>query len=258
MNEQVKLEMFTAELDSELELQYSQEGVRAGFPSPAQDYTTEAIDLNKELVHHPSSTFYARCVGDSMKDSGIDDGDLLIIESGSRFPVDCRAADGPAQIELRNLLGRSKQRTVEKHYRALVEGHMRDAQGRVELPIGRSHADRKKMAVVPVAEGGREALTEWRVLAEGAACTLLDVHLHTGRTHQIRVHMKSLGHPVCGDPLYGSPRGARVERLMLHAWSLAFNHPATGERLSFTAPLPPAFLRSLEKNGIMLDTRGET
>ncbi len=165
------------------------------------------------------------------------------------------AKNDAAQLSLSEQL---QQRTVEKHYRALVEGHMRDAQGRVELPIGRSHADRKKMAVVPVAEGGREALTEWRVLAEGAACTLLDVHLHTGRTHQIRVHMKSLGHPVCGDPLYGSPRGARVERLMLHAWSLAFNHPATGERLSFTAPLPPAFLRSLEKNGIMLDTRGET
>ena len=80
MNEQVKLEMFTAELDSELELQYSQEGVRAGFPSPAQDYTTDAIDLNKELVRHPSTTFYARCVGDSMRDSGIDDGDLLIID----------------------------------------------------------------------------------------------------------------------------------------------------------------------------------
>jgi DNA polymerase V len=80
MSEQVKLEMFTADLDSDLELQYSQEGVRAGFPSPAQDYTTDAIDLNKELVRHPSSTFYARCVGDSMKDSGIDDGDLLVID----------------------------------------------------------------------------------------------------------------------------------------------------------------------------------
>lgn len=80
MSEQVKLELFSADLDSELELQYSQEGVRAGFPSPAQDYTTEAIDLNKELVLHPSSTFYARCVGDSMKESGIDDGDLLIID----------------------------------------------------------------------------------------------------------------------------------------------------------------------------------
>ena len=80
MSEQTRLELFSADLDSDLELQYAQEGVRAGFPSPAQDYTTEAIDLNKELVRHPSSTFYARCVGDSMKDSGIDDGDLLVID----------------------------------------------------------------------------------------------------------------------------------------------------------------------------------
>lgn len=80
MSEQLKLELFSADLDHDLELQYSQEGVRAGFPSLAQDYTTDAIDLNKELVRHPSSTFYARCVGDSMKDSGIDDGDLLIID----------------------------------------------------------------------------------------------------------------------------------------------------------------------------------
>ena len=80
MNEQVRLEMFSADLDSNLELQYSKEGVRAGFPSPAQDYTTDAIDLNKELVRHPSSTFYARCIGSSMKDSGIDDGDLLVID----------------------------------------------------------------------------------------------------------------------------------------------------------------------------------
>ena len=80
MSEELRLEMFSADLDSDLELQYSQEGVRAGFPSPAQDYTTEAIDLNKEWVRHPSSTFYARCVGDSMKESGIDDGDLLVID----------------------------------------------------------------------------------------------------------------------------------------------------------------------------------
>ena len=79
-HEEVKLEMYSADLSTELELQYSPQGVRAGFPSPAQDYTTEAIDLNKELVRHPSTTFYARCVGDSMRDSGIDDGDLLIID----------------------------------------------------------------------------------------------------------------------------------------------------------------------------------
>ena len=136
---------------------------------------------------------------------------------------------------------------MEKHYRALVDGLMKETSGRVEAPIARSKKDRKKMAVDPE---GREAVTEWTVLAEGRGVTLLDVHILTGRTHQIRVHMKHLGHPVCGDPIYGSPRGARVPRLMLHAWSLAFTHPRTGERMAFTAELPEEFLAGLRGNGI--------
>jgi len=75
-----KVILYSADLSSELPLQYAATGVRAGFPSPAQDYIHESIDLNKELINHPATTFYARCVGDSMKDSGIDDGDLLIID----------------------------------------------------------------------------------------------------------------------------------------------------------------------------------
>ena len=136
---------------------------------------------------------------------------------------------------------------MEKHYRALVDGLMKEPSGRVEAPIARSKKDRKKMAVDPE---GREAVTEWAVLAEGRGVTLLDVHILTGRTHQIRVHMKHLGHPVCGDPIYGSPRGAKVPRLMLHAWSLAFTHPRTGERMMFTAELPEAFWAGLRGNGI--------
>ncbi len=139
------------------------------------------------------------------------------------------------------------ERKIEKHYRALVEGTMKEPSGRVELPIGRSKKDRKKMAVDPE---GREAVTEWSVIAEGRNCTLLDVHILTGRTHQIRVHMKSLNHPVCGDPLYGWEKGVRVPCLMLHARSLTLPHPRTGEKLSFQAPLPEDFLEGLRKNGI--------
>lgn len=138
-------------------------------------------------------------------------------------------------------------RTMEKHYRALVEGGVREDSGRIEAAIARSKKDRKKMAVD---EDGREAITEWTVLQRGRGVTLLDVHILTGRTHQIRVHMKHIGHPVCGDPIYGSPKGAKVPRLMLHAYSLSFTHPTTGERLTFTAELPEAFLRGLKSNGI--------
>ena len=103
------------------------------------------------------------------------------------------------------------------------------------------------MAVDP---NGRPALTRWKVLAEGNGCTLLDVHILTGRTHQIRVHLKSIGHPVCGDDLYGNPRGVKVPCLMLHAWSLSFSHPRTHEKMTFQAPLPEDFLKGLKANQI--------
>ena len=126
-------------------------------------------------------------------------------------------------------------RQMEKHYRAIVFGRMKEPEGVIEKPIGRSKTDRKKMAVD---ENGRWAKTEWKVLKEYPDRTLLDVHIITGRTHQIRVHMASIGHPVLGDPLYGHKRMPDAPRLMLHAYSLEFTHPATGERMRFTAPCP--------------------
>ena len=127
------------------------------------------------------------------------------------------------------------ERRMEKHYRAVVYGKMKESAGVIEKPIGRSKTDRKKMAVD---ENGRWARTEWKVLREYPDRTLLDVHIITGRTHQIRVHMASIGHPVLGDVLYGHKRMPGAERLMLHAYSLEFTHPATGERLRFTVPCP--------------------
>ena len=125
-------------------------------------------------------------------------------------------------------------REMEKHYRAVVEGHFREESGRIEAPIGRSTKDRKKMAIRP---DGRYALTEWKILRQDFRHgTLLDVHILTGRTHQIRVHMASIGHPVMGDPIYGHKDNA--PRLMLHAFSLQFTHPHTHERLTMTAPCP--------------------
>lgn len=154
------------------------------------------------------------------------------------------AKNDQAQLALSQQL---QDRLMEKHYRALVDGGFKEQEGRIEAAIARSKKDRKKMAVDPE---GREAITEWKVLAEGRGVSLMDVHILTGRTHQIRVHMKHIGHPVCGDPIYGSPKGARVPRLMLHAYSLTFTHPATQERMTFTAPLPPEFLKGLRSNGV--------
>ena len=156
------------------------------------------------------------------------------------------AKNDAAQLALSEQLS---ARSMEKHYRALVDGNIREDAGRIEAAIARSKKDRKKMAVD---DEGREAITEWTVLARGRGVTLLDVHILTGRTHQIRVHTKHIGHPVCGDPIYGSPRGAKVPRLMLHAYSLTFTHPRTGERLTFTAELPEEFLQGMKANGIEL------
>lgn len=130
-------------------------------------------------------------------------------------------------------------------YWALVEGRMKEPSGTVCAPIGRSPKDRKKMAVVP---GGKEATTHWRVLHQYEKTTLIECRLVTGRTHQIRVHMASLHHPVCGDPIYGVAKSAAGAcPLMLHARQLHIRHPRTGEELEFTAEPPQDFLKVLEK-----------
>lgn len=139
-----------------------------------------------------------------------------------------------------------KARTMEKHYRAVALGSFREDSGLIDAPIARHPADRKKMAVIA---GGRESRTEWRVLERLHGATYLDVHLLTGRTHQIRVHMQHIGHPLLGDPIYAPNvrTAVRIPRLMLHAYSLAFTHPATGERMRFCAPLPADFETTLQK-----------
>ena len=126
-------------------------------------------------------------------------------------------------------------RRMEKHYRAVVLGHMKQETGLIEAPIARSKTDRKKMAIDPQ---GKYAATEWKVLNETGNSTLMDVHILTGRTHQIRVHMSSVGHPVLGDPIYGKGTLSMAPRLMLHAYSIRFHHPITHEECYFFVPAP--------------------
>lgn len=137
-----------------------------------------------------------------------------------------------------------KARTMEKHYLAVVEGVLKETAGRIDKPLGRSPRDRKKMAVVA---DGRPARTEWTLLENLRGAALLDVHILTGRTHQIRVHMQSIGHPVTGDPIYSSRHGAEAPRLMLHAHTLRLLHPRTGEPMRFEAPPPEDFLLALRR-----------
>jgi 23S rRNA pseudouridine1911/1915/1917 synthase len=130
-------------------------------------------------------------------------------------------------------------RAVTKIYLALAAGTLPRLHGTIDAPIGRHPVQRKKMTVV-APERGRSARTDYRVLGPCAGGTLVECTLHSGRTHQIRVHLKHLGHPVLGDEVYGK-RGD-FTRQMLHAWKLGFEHPRTGERMDFKAPIPPDFL----------------
>ncbi len=129
-------------------------------------------------------------------------------------------------------------REVTKIYLALAAGKFARLSGTIDAPIARHPVQRKKMTVVR--EGGRASKTGWRVLGSYGGGTLVECTLHTGRTHQIRVHLKHLGHPLLGDDVYGKRAG--FPRVMLHAWRLGFAHPRSGARMDFRAPVPPDFL----------------
>jgi len=134
------------------------------------------------------------------------------------------------------------EREVNKTYLALVAGIPKRSRGIIEAPIGRHPVHRKKMHID--LRRGRAARTEYRVLQSGGGISLVECALHSGRTHQIRVHLHHLGHPVIGDSLYGKKNAA--PRQMLHAWKLGFTHPRTKERLFFEAPVPPDFRAILQ------------
>jgi 23S rRNA pseudouridine1911/1915/1917 synthase len=130
-----------------------------------------------------------------------------------------------------------KDRTVTRRYITLVHGNIQEESGIIDAPIGRHPTDRKKMAVN--VRNGKEAITHFKVLERFGAYTLVEARLKTGRTHQIRVHMDYIGHPVVGDPKYG-PRNPHfdLQGQFLHARVLGFDHPMTGEYMEFSAPLP--------------------
>lgn len=149
------------------------------------------------------------------------------------------------------LTERFQERTVEKIYQCLVCGHLAEASGAVRVPVGRHPTNRKRMAVV---KGGRYAWTSYRRLELLRGASFVEATLHTGRTHQIRVHFQHLGHPLVGDTVYGKAANQRLReetgvvapRQMLHARKLAFRHPRTGRFCEFNAPLPEDFRQVLE------------
>ncbi|HEY5192449.1 MAG TPA: RluA family pseudouridine synthase [Solirubrobacteraceae bacterium] len=138
-----------------------------------------------------------------------------------------------------------RARLIEREYLALVEGRLPARTGTIEAPIGRHPRIRTRMAVGGTAS--REARTHFTLERPLRGVSLLRLRLDTGRTHQIRVHMQAIGHPVCGDPEYGTPGTFGLTRQFLHATRLAFPHPITGEPVEVTAPLPPDLRQALER-----------
>lgn len=137
------------------------------------------------------------------------------------------------------------ERTCHRTYRALLEGNLKSDVGRIEAPIGRHRGDRKKMAVV---DGGRYALTDYKVIERFKGYTLVEFYLHTGRTHQIRVHAKHIGHPVVGDKTYNTnPDKLGANGQLLHAIKLEFTHPRSGKEVCYDTELPEYFTAILNK-----------
>src|SRR5256885_6906660 len=139
----------------------------------------------------------------------------------------------------RDLARQFAARTMGKIYLALVAGTPRKATGVIDKAIARHPVHRQRMSIAR--RQGRSAKTEYRVLRSSGDVSLVECTLHSGRTHQIRVHLHDLGHPVLGDKLYGGKRAVNFPRQMLHAWKLSFHHPRTREPMNFTAPIPPDF-----------------
>ncbi|MEA5517891.1 RluA family pseudouridine synthase [Limnoraphis robusta] len=141
---------------------------------------------------------------------------------------------------LQHLQQQIKAKTAQRQYLGVVYGSPKTEFGTIEQPLGRHSVDRKKMAVVPVEKGGRNAITHWKIQERLGNYTLVLFTLETGRTHQIRVHSNFIGHPIVGDPEYSNRRsiGVNLSGQALHAWKLKLQHPVTEDWIEATAPIP--------------------
>lgn len=142
------------------------------------------------------------------------------------------------------LAAQLKDKTSLREYVALVHGEIPHEKGTIDAPIGRAKEDRKKQAII---DDGRPAVTHFTVIEQFSDFTLVTLKLETGRTHQIRVHMRYIGYPIAGDPTYGPKKTLKGNGQFLHAKTLGFKHPTTGEFLTFEAPLPTIFENTLEE-----------
>lgn len=217
-----------------------------------EDDDVLVVNKPKGMVVHPAAGHYSNTLVNAVlfhcrgKLSGINGvmrpGIVHRIDKDTTGSVIVCKNDAAHQSIARQL----KEHSIVRRYRAIVHGVLKEEEGCVDAPIGRDPSDRKKMAVN--LKNGKNAVTHYRVLQRFASYTYIECRLETGRTHQIRVHMASIGHPLLGDNVYG-PRKCPISSLegqTLHAMTLGFLHPTTGEYVETTAPLPDYFIKILE------------
>jgi len=151
-------------------------------------------------------------------------------------------------IAYQHLQAQLKAKTARREYLGVVYGAPKTDNGIIDLPIGRHPQDRKKMAIVPIEQGGRSAITHWQIRERLGNYTLIHFQLETGRTHQIRVHSAKIGHPIVGDPIYSSGHsvGVNLPGQALHAWRLRLQHPVSGDWIEATATLPQSLITLLD------------
>ena len=217
-----------------------------------EDEDVLIINKPKGMVVHPSAGHYTHTVVNAVmfhcKEhlSGING----VMRPGivHRIDMDTTGAIVICKNDMahQSLADQLKEHSITRKYRALVHGNLKEDEGTVEGPIGRHATDRKRMAINY--KNGKPAVTHYRVLQTLKGASFMEFELETGRTHQIRVHMASIGHPLLGDEVYGPARQPfSLEGQTLHAGVLGFIHPRTGEYVEFSAPLPAYFEELLEK-----------
>ncbi len=212
------------------------------------------VNKPKDMVVHPAAGHYEGTLvnallwhcGDSL--SGING----VLRPGIVHRID-KDTSGLLIVAKNDMAHQGLAEQIRVHdfrreYEAVIVGHLREQEGKVDAPIGRHPTDRKKMAVTP--KNAKSAVTHYRVLAEYPGYSHIRLRLETGRTHQIRVHMAWLGHPVAGDPVYGTARPLPgLHGQCLHARLIGFHHPRDGRYLEFESPLPDYFTAFLQKIG---------
>ena len=210
-----------------------------------EDEDLMVIDKPAGMPIHPSMNNYDNSLANALAWYFEQKGEAFVFRCINRLDRDTTGLTLIAKhmVSAGILSGMAMRREIGREYLAIAEGTGLPAQGCIDTPLGRKPGSAIERMVDP--EHGERAVTHYRVLEERNGCTLLSLRLETGRTHQIRVHMKSIGHPLIGDFLY-NPGSGRMKRQALHSGRLSFSHPVTGEPLTFTSPMPADMRRAWE------------